>query len=105
MITWSRYVFDLLFHILLCFISFFLSSTCSYIKQENRSFCHGYGLQAIKGVLEKDFPCEEETQPETVLYKNLWLEAEAALCSMSYRARFNRMKIEMEKCKSYKAKG
>ncbi|KAG5558937.1 hypothetical protein RHGRI_008773 [Rhododendron griersonianum] len=62
--------------------SFSLRGNADNVKDDNM-------VQAIKGVLEKDFPCEEETQPETVLYKNLWLEAEAALCSMSYRARFN----------------
>ncbi|PSS32932.1 Sickle tail protein [Actinidia chinensis var. chinensis] len=61
-------------------------------------------VQALKEVLKKDFDGEEEMQAETLLYKNLWLEAEAALCSVSYRARFNRMKIEMEKCKTHKAK-
>lgn len=74
-----------------------LGANADNVKDDNM-------VQAIKGVLEKDFNCEEETQPETLLYKNLWLEAEAALCSMSYRARFNRMKVEMEKCKSHKAK-
>ncbi|PSS04510.1 Secreted beta-glucosidase adg3 precursor [Actinidia chinensis var. chinensis] len=61
-------------------------------------------VQALKEVLKKDFDSEEEMQAETLLYKNLWLEAEAALCFASYRARFNRMKIEMEKCKTHKAK-
>ncbi|KAE9451760.1 hypothetical protein C3L33_16314, partial [Rhododendron williamsianum] len=57
-------------------------------------------VQAIKGILKEDFIGENEIPSETLLYKNLWLEAEAALCSISYRARFNRMKIEMEKRKS-----
>ncbi|KAA8540104.1 hypothetical protein F0562_026796 [Nyssa sinensis] len=61
-------------------------------------------VQAIKKVLNENFHGEEEKQSQTLLYKNLWLEAEAALCSISYRARFNRLKNEMEKCKSYKAK-
>ncbi|XP_031267181.1 uncharacterized protein LOC116125621 isoform X3 [Pistacia vera] len=60
--------------------------------------------QAIKKVLSENFFEEDRTQPQILLYKNLWLEAEAALCSVNYRARFNRMKIEMEKCKSLKAK-
>lgn len=64
-----------------------------------------YGLQAIKGILKEDFIGENEIPSETLLYKNLWLEAEAALCSISYRARFNRMKIEMEKLKSDNVKG
>ncbi|KAL7183474.1 hypothetical protein ACSBR2_025808 [Camellia fascicularis] len=61
-------------------------------------------VQAIKEVLKEDFNGCEEMQSETLLYKNLWLEAEAALCFSSYRARFNRMKIEMEKCKSHNTK-
>ncbi|XP_031267182.1 uncharacterized protein LOC116125621 isoform X4 [Pistacia vera] len=60
--------------------------------------------EAIKKVLSENFFEEDRTQPQILLYKNLWLEAEAALCSVNYRARFNRMKIEMEKCKSLKAK-
>ncbi|CAK9166700.1 unnamed protein product, partial [Ilex paraguariensis] len=38
-------------------------------------------------------------QPQTLLYKNLWLEFEAELCSIGYTARFERMKIEMDKSK------
>ncbi|XP_052184849.1 uncharacterized protein LOC127796637 [Diospyros lotus] len=56
-------------------------------------------VQAIKEVLKEDFSGEEETHTETLMFKNLWLEAEAALCSTSYRARFNRVKIEMDKSK------
>ncbi|XP_022722674.1 uncharacterized protein LOC111279855 isoform X2 [Durio zibethinus] len=55
--------------------------------------------QAIKKILIENFHEGEEAQPEVLLYKNLWLEAEAALCSISYMARFNNMKIEIEKCK------
>ncbi|XP_060963512.1 uncharacterized protein LOC133033014 isoform X3 [Cannabis sativa] len=56
--------------------------------------------QALKKVLAENFPVEDdETEPQTVLYKNLWLEAEAALCSLNYKARYNRMKMEMEKHK------
>ncbi|XP_059628920.1 uncharacterized protein LOC132271534 isoform X2 [Cornus florida] len=62
-------------------------------------------VQAIKKVLNENFCGEEEMQTQTLLYKNLWLEAEAALCAINYRARFDRTKIEMEKCNSLKAKG
>lgn len=58
-------------------------------------------LQAIKKVLSEHF-VEEETQPQLLLYKNLWLEAEAALCSVMCRARFDRVKAEIEKCKLQK---
>jgi hypothetical protein len=56
-------------------------------------------------VLSEHFDYEEETQSQSLLYKNLWLEAEAELCSINYKARYNRMKIEMEKSESHKAKG
>ncbi|XP_062119948.1 uncharacterized protein LOC133834370 isoform X2 [Humulus lupulus] len=55
--------------------------------------------QALKKVLAENFHDKEETEPQTLLYKNLWLEAEAALCSLNYKARYNRMKMEMEKFK------
>ncbi|KAL7003754.1 hypothetical protein U1Q18_004900 [Sarracenia purpurea var. burkii] len=61
-------------------------------------------VQAIKESLKEEFNDEKEMQPKTLFYKNLWLEAEAALCSRRYKARFNRMKIEM-KCKSINAEG
>ncbi|XP_016445059.2 uncharacterized protein LOC107770282 [Nicotiana tabacum] len=55
--------------------------------------------QAIKKVLNENFLCDEAMPPLALLFKNLWLEAEAKLCSLSYKARFDRMKIEMEKHK------
>ncbi|RDX67438.1 hypothetical protein CR513_53690, partial [Mucuna pruriens] len=57
----------------------------------------------LKRILSENFHDDEGAEPQTVLYKNLWLEAEAALCSVYYKARFNQMKIEMEK-HSYKEK-
>ncbi|KAJ8554224.1 hypothetical protein K7X08_024902 [Anisodus acutangulus] len=56
-------------------------------------------VQAIKKVLNENFLSDERMQPQALLFKNLWLEAEAKLCSLSYKARFDRMKIEMEKHK------
>ncbi|XP_068315059.1 uncharacterized protein [Pyrus communis] len=58
--------------------------------------------QAIKNILSENFQAEE-TDPQALLYKNLWLEAEAVLCSINYKARFNRVKIEMDKCKAEKS--
>ncbi|KAJ4835645.1 hypothetical protein Tsubulata_015321 [Turnera subulata] len=52
--------------------------------------------QAIKKVLAENFQDVEETQPQMLLYKNLWLEAEASLCLLNSTARFNRMKMEIE---------
>ncbi|KAL3521726.1 hypothetical protein ACH5RR_019875 [Cinchona calisaya] len=60
--------------------------------------------QAIRKVLEENFHSGEEMESQALLFKNLWLEAEAKLCSISYRARFDRMKIEMQKFKSNQAK-
>ncbi|XVF12776.1 hypothetical protein REPUB_Repub08aG0148700 [Reevesia pubescens] len=60
--------------------------------------------QAIKKVLIENFHEKEEAHPQVLLYKNLWLEAEAALCSINYMARFNNMKIEIEKCKLHSEK-
>ncbi|KAF1865353.1 hypothetical protein Lal_00004727 [Lupinus albus] len=52
--------------------------------------------KALKKILSENFHDDEEADSQTLLYKNLWLEAEAALCSVSYKARYNQMKIEME---------
>lgn len=62
-------------------------------------------FQAIKIILEENFSDEEEQEPQNMLYKNLWLEAEAALCSINYKARFARMKGEMKKYKQHQTKG
>ena len=42
---------------------------------------------------------------ETLLYRNLWLNAEAELCVTGLKSRFNKVKIQLEDCKSYKTKG
>lgn len=60
--------------------------------------------KAIKIILEENFSDEEEQEPQNMLYKNLWLEAEAALCSINYKARFARMRGEM-KYKKHQTKG
>ncbi|KAL2638670.1 hypothetical protein GLYMA_06G138000v4 [Glycine max] len=59
----------------------------------------------LKRILSENFHGDDDegAEPQTVLYKNLWLEAEATLCSVYYRARYNQMKIEMDK-HSYKEK-
>lgn len=50
--------------------------------------------QAIKKILSDNLD-EGINHPE-LLYRNLWLEAEAALCLMTTKARFHRTNIEME---------
>ncbi|XP_038708885.1 uncharacterized protein LOC120003837 isoform X2 [Tripterygium wilfordii] len=47
---------------------------------------------------------QEGKDQQVLLYKNLWLEAEASLCSLNCISRFNRIKTEMEKCNSHEAK-
>ncbi|XP_054797414.1 uncharacterized protein LOC129302500 [Prosopis cineraria] len=55
-------------------------------------------IKALKRILIENIHDEEGADSQTLLYRNLWLEAEATICSMNYRARYNQMKIEMEKC-------
>ncbi|KAG2329522.1 hypothetical protein Bca4012_020923 [Brassica carinata] len=51
--------------------------------------------QSIKNILASNFPDGEENHhPQTLLYKNLWLETEAALCSTTCLARYHRIKNE-----------
>ncbi|WVZ18578.1 hypothetical protein V8G54_005900 [Vigna mungo] len=56
----------------------------------------------LKRTLNENFH-DEVADPQTALYKNLWLEAEAELCSVYYKARYNQIKIEMDN-HSYKEK-
>ncbi|XP_010503607.1 PREDICTED: uncharacterized protein LOC104780769 isoform X2 [Camelina sativa] len=51
--------------------------------------------QSIKNILASNFPDGEENHPQTLLYKNLWLETEAALCSTTCMARYHRIKNEI----------
>ncbi|XP_022984354.1 uncharacterized protein LOC111482682 [Cucurbita maxima] len=52
--------------------------------------------KALKKVLRENFHDDKE-HPQSLLYKNLWLEAEAALCASKLIARFSIAKSEMEK--------
>lgn len=42
---------------------------------------------------------EDSENPQVMLYKKLWIQAEAALCSMKYEFQLTRMKLEMENSK------
>ncbi|KAL9392154.1 hypothetical protein Peur_016074 [Populus x canadensis] len=55
--------------------------------------------QVNEKALERHYELEEEENPQVLFYKNLWLEAEAALCSMKYKAFVLGMKTQMEKIK------
>lgn len=46
--------------------------------------------------LESDIFAKKEENPRKELYKNLWMQAEAAVCSMKYELQLTRMKLEME---------
>ncbi|KZV31002.1 hypothetical protein F511_18106 [Dorcoceras hygrometricum] len=61
--------------------------------------------KSINKVLEENFLCNEEMDSQAIFFKSLWLEAEATLCSISYKARFDRLKIEMEQAKPKSSKG
>lgn len=51
--------------------------------------------EAVKKLLSENL--QEELDQQKLVYKNLWLEAEASLCVMTAKARFIRMKTEMER--------
>ncbi|KAL1822335.1 hypothetical protein ACET3Z_009113 [Daucus carota] len=65
---------------------------------------HHNVVQNIKTVLDENFQSEESMTSETLLYRNLWLNAEAELCVTGLKSRFNKVKIQLEDCKSYKTK-
>lgn len=54
-------------------------------------------LQNIKKILMEDYNVEEEKDPQVRFYKTLWLDAEAALCSVNCMTRFINTKSEIEK--------
>ncbi|CAH8376712.1 unnamed protein product [Eruca vesicaria subsp. sativa] len=55
--------------------------------------------QSIKNILATNFPDGEENHPQTLLYKSLWLETEAALCSKTCMTRYHRIKKEIDNLK------
>ncbi|KAF8104888.1 hypothetical protein N665_0166s0069 [Sinapis alba] len=56
--------------------------------------------QRIKNILASNFPDGEEIHSQTLLYKNLWLETEAALCSTTCVSRYHRIKNETSNLES-----
>ncbi|KAL5551463.1 hypothetical protein UlMin_001639 [Ulmus minor] len=52
-------------------------------------------LQVFSKALKENPRIDDEIHPQTLLFKNLWLEAEAAKCSMKYENRVLRMQLEM----------
>ncbi|KAI7725694.1 hypothetical protein M8C21_027488 [Ambrosia artemisiifolia] len=57
-------------------------------------------VQKIKRVLDEDLEFKEDLPSDPLLYKNLWLEAEAELCLSSYKGRLHRAKRDMAKAKA-----
>ncbi|XP_008811394.2 uncharacterized protein LOC103722571 [Phoenix dactylifera] len=58
-------------------------------------------MQDLGNVLEKSFS-DGDDNPRMLLYKNLWIEAEVALCRLKYELQLARMKIEADnrKCQT-----
>lgn len=63
-------------------------------------FIDHYLKQKIQRVLDENLVCKEDLPSHTLMYKNLWLEAEAELCTLSYRSRFHRAQREIYKSKA-----
>ncbi|KAL9240246.1 hypothetical protein vseg_014489 [Gypsophila vaccaria] len=53
--------------------------------------------EAIKKINHDNFLGKQDMDQQKLLYKSLWLDAEASLCAMTARARFFRVKADMEK--------
>ncbi|XP_076913194.1 uncharacterized protein LOC143571735 isoform X2 [Bidens hawaiensis] len=71
----------------------------AYVRDE--SLPKDYNMvQKIKRVLDEDVEMKEDSSYDPLLYKNLWLEAEAELCVSNFKARLHRAKTEMGKSKA-----
>ncbi|KAL8188546.1 hypothetical protein R6Q57_029834 [Mikania cordata] len=57
-------------------------------------------VQKIKRALDENLECTEDLPSDPMLYKNLWLEAEAELCVSGYRTRLRRAKRHVGKSKA-----
>ncbi|XP_021762734.1 uncharacterized protein LOC110727485 [Chenopodium quinoa] len=66
------------------------------VKDDRIPFGDAYMTEAVKKLLSENLE-EEEIGQQKLLYRNLWLEAEASLCVMTAKARFLRMKTEMKR--------
>ncbi|XP_021858488.2 uncharacterized protein [Spinacia oleracea] len=66
------------------------------MKDDRNPFTNTNMTEAVKKLLTENLQ-EEEIDQQKLLYRNLWLEAEASLCVMTAKARFLRMKTEMKK--------
>ncbi|KAK7353457.1 hypothetical protein VNO80_18904 [Phaseolus coccineus] len=73
-----------------------LSDSISSRREATEMTKTGDITKDLKRTLNENFHDDEGADPQTALYKNLWLEAEAELCSVYYKARYNQIKIEMD---------
>ncbi|CAO2821390.1 unnamed protein product [Amaranthus hypochondriacus] len=67
-----------------------------FFKDDEFPFGDVNMTEALKNLVSENLQ-EEETDQQKLLYKNLWLEAEASLCVMTAKARFLRVKTEMKR--------
>jgi hypothetical protein len=74
-------------------------SSCSDVGTEKGNDI----IQVVTKDLRENHQIEEEMHPQALLYRNLWLEAEATVCALKYKARALSMKFDgMDGCKSIK---
>lgn len=60
-------------------------------------------LQVVTEGMRENHQIEEEVHPQALVYRNLWLEAEATICALKYKTHALSMKFDgMDGCKSIK---
>ena len=60
-------------------------------------------LQVVTKGMRENHQIEEEVHPQALLYRNLWLEAEATICALKYKTHALSMIFDgMDGCKSIK---
>ncbi|KAM3711665.1 hypothetical protein ACJW31_01G125500 [Castanea mollissima] len=60
-------------------------------------------LQVVTKGMRESHQIEEEVHPQALVYRNLWLEAEATICALKYKTHALSMKFDgMDGCKSIK---
>lgn len=60
-------------------------------------------IQVVTKGKRENHQIEEEVHPQALVYRNLWLEAEATICALKYKTHALNMKFDgMDGCKSIK---
>lgn len=58
-------------------------------------------LQVMTNILGENQQIEEDMHQQALVYRDLWLKAEAALCALKYKTCALSMKFDgMDRCKS-----